>query len=162
MGSIEKLAHIDYLLVILGFFAILFAAKEIIEIFSYFKKKLRLKTGIDQDKETIENRIKTLEKHDNWQYQEILKISKGIDDIKDNLVKREQKDKEETVATLRGQLYGLHEKFVTKGFIDKSGLKHLLNLVKYMKLLEAMIFIMINYIQRLCHYQLKKTKFLPQ
>ena len=87
MGSIEKLAQIDYLLVILGFFAILFATKEIIEIFSYFKKKLRLKTGIDEDKETIENRIKTLEKHDNWQYQEILKISKGIDDIKDNLVK---------------------------------------------------------------------------
>lgn len=92
MGSIEKLAHIDYLLVILGFFAILFAAKEIIEIFSYFKKKLRLKTGIDQDKETIENRIKTLEKHDNWQYQEILKISKGIDDNKDNLVQKEISD----------------------------------------------------------------------
>lgn len=92
MGSIEKLAHIDYLLVILGFFTILFAAKEIIEIFSYFKKKLRLKTGIDQDKETIENRIKTLEKHDNWQYQEILKISKGIDDIKDNLVQKEISD----------------------------------------------------------------------
>jgi len=92
VGSIEKLAHIDYLLVILGFFTILFAAKEIIEIFSYFKKKLRLKTGIDQDKETIENRIKTLEKHDNWQYQEILKISKGIDDIKDNLVQKEISD----------------------------------------------------------------------
>ncbi len=73
MGSIEKLAHIDYLLVILGFFAILFAAKEIIEIFSYFKKKFRIKTGSEEDKETIENRIKTLEKHDNWQYQEILK-----------------------------------------------------------------------------------------
>lgn len=92
MGAIEKLAQIDYLLVILGFFAILFAAKEIIEIFSYFKKKLRLKTGIDEDKETIENRIKTLEKHDNWQYQEILKISNGIDDIKDNLVQKEISD----------------------------------------------------------------------
>jgi len=90
--SIEKLTQIDYLLVILGFFAILFAAKEIIEIFSYFKKKLRLKTGIDEDKETIENRIKTLEKHDNWQYGEIQKISKGIDDIKINLVQKEISD----------------------------------------------------------------------
>ena len=26
----------------------------------------------EEDKETVENRIKTLEKHDNWQYQEIL------------------------------------------------------------------------------------------
>ena len=57
MQEIQNLAHIDYLLVILGFFAILFAAKEIIEICSYFKKKLRLKTGIDEDKETIENLI---------------------------------------------------------------------------------------------------------
>lgn len=61
MGSIEKLAHIDYLLVILGFFAILFAAKEILEIFGYFKKKFRIKTGNEEDKETVENRIKTLE-----------------------------------------------------------------------------------------------------
>lgn len=92
MGSIEKLAQIDYLLVILGFFAILFATKEILEIFGYFKKKFRLKTGIDQDKETLETRIKTLEKHDNWQYGEIQKISKGIDDIKINLVQKEISD----------------------------------------------------------------------
>ena len=92
MGAIEKLAQIDYLLVILGFFAILFAAKEIIEIFGYFKKKFRLKTGIDEDRETVENRIKTLEKHDNWQYGEIQKISKGIDDIKINLVQKEISD----------------------------------------------------------------------
>ena len=130
MGAIEKLAQIDYLLVILGFFAILFAAKEIIEIFSYFKKKYRIKTGNEEDKETFENRIKTLEKHDNWQYQEILKISNGIDDIKDNLTKREIKDKAKTVATLRGQLYGLHEKFVTKEYIDKSGLKTFIELGK--------------------------------
>nr|DAV95169.1 MAG TPA: hypothetical protein [Caudoviricetes sp.] len=130
MVSIEKLAQIDYLLVILGFFAILFAAKEILEIFGYFKKKFRLKTGIDEDRETVETRIKTLEKHDNWQYQEIQKISRGIDDIKDNLIKKEIKDKEKTVATLRGQLYGLHEKFVTKGYIDKSGLKTFIELGK--------------------------------
>lgn len=92
MQEIQNLAQIDYVLVILGLFAILFAAKEVIEIFGYFKKKLRLKTGIDEDKETVESRIKTLEKHDNWQYQEIQKISKGIDDIKDNLVQKEISD----------------------------------------------------------------------
>nr|DAZ51600.1 MAG TPA: hypothetical protein [Caudoviricetes sp.] len=59
-----------------------------------------------------------------------MKISNGIDDIKDNLIKREIKDKEKTVATLRGQLYGLHEKFVTKGYIDKSGLKTFIELGK--------------------------------
>ena len=95
MGSIEKLVQIDYLLVILGFFAILFAAKEIIEIFSYFKKKFRIKTGSEEDKSTIEDRIATLEKHDNWQYKEITKMSKGIENIEtellDNNLERKRK-----------------------------------------------------------------------
>ena len=95
MGSIEKLAQIDYLLVILWFFAILFAAKEIIEIFSYFKKKFRIKTGSEEDKSTIEDRIATLEKHDNWQYKEITKMSKGIENIEtellDNHLERKRK-----------------------------------------------------------------------
>lgn len=87
MNLIEKVAQIDYLLVILGIFAILFATKEIIEILSYFKKKFRIKTGVDEDKETIEDRISTLEKHDKWQYNEISKISQGIEDIKDTLLR---------------------------------------------------------------------------
>lgn len=95
MGSIEKLAQIDYLLVILWFFAILFAAKEIIEIFSYFKKKFRIKTGSEEDKSTIEDRIATLERHDNWQYKEITKMSKGIENIEtellDNNLERKRK-----------------------------------------------------------------------
>lgn len=87
MGAIEQLTQIDYLILILGFFAILFALKEIIEIFSYFKKKFRIKTGSEEDKETIESRISILEKHDKWQYNEISKISQGIDEIKDTLLK---------------------------------------------------------------------------
>ena len=87
MGTIENLTQVDYLLFVLWFFAILFGLKEIIEILSYFKKKFRIKTGYDEDKETLEDRISTLEKHDKWQYNEITKISQGIDDIKDALLK---------------------------------------------------------------------------
>lgn len=68
-------------------FAIGFAVKEIIEIAIYFKKKFRVKLGYEEDKETIEKRIATLEEHDKWQYNEISKISQGIDDIKDTLLK---------------------------------------------------------------------------
>ena len=130
MGAIEYATQINYILVILGFFAILFAIKEIIEIFSYFKKKFRIKTGADEDKETLEERIATLEKHDRWQYNEISKISKGIDDIKDQLKERDIKDKAKTVATLRNQLYDLHNKFMERGYVDKSGLKTFLELGK--------------------------------
>ena len=108
MGSIEKLTQIDYLLVILGFFAILFAAKEIIEIFSYFKKKFR---------------IKTLEKHDNWQYQEILKISKGIDDIKDQLDANEKETNQRIIVQYGAELYNLHSKFMTQKYVTRAGLE---------------------------------------
>ena len=86
MEVIENLAKIDYVLVIMSIFAILFGIKEIIEIVSYFKNKLRIKTGFDQDRETFENRISTLERHDNWQYKEITKMSKGIENIESELL----------------------------------------------------------------------------
>ena len=130
MNDIENLTQINYLLVILGFFAILFAIKEIIEIISYFKKKFRIKTGSEEDKETLEERISTLEEHDKWQYNEISKISQGIDDIKEQLKERDIKDKAKTVATLRNQLYDLHNKFIERAYVDKSGLKTFLELGK--------------------------------
>ena len=130
MDSIQNLSRIDYSLIVFGFLAILFAIKEIIEIFAYFKKKFRIKTGADEDKETLEERIATLEKHDKWQYNEISKISKGIDDIKEQLKERDIKDKAKTVATLRNQLYDLHNKFMERGYVDKSGLKTFLELGK--------------------------------
>ena len=86
MEVIENLAKIDYVLVIMSIFAILFGIKEIIEIVLYFKNKLRIKTGFDQDRETFENRISTLERHDNWQYKEITKMSKGIENIESELL----------------------------------------------------------------------------
>lgn len=86
MKYIEAVFNQNYISVILAVFLLLFAIKEIIDLISYFKKKGRIKTGFEQDKENVENRLMTLEKHDNWQYNEISKISKGIDDIKDTLL----------------------------------------------------------------------------
>lgn len=130
MNNIQALTQINYLLVVLGFFAILFGTKEIIEIFAYFKNKFRIKTGVEEDKETIEQRIAVLEKHDKWQYGEITKISQGIEDIKTRLDEREKQEKDRTVATLRNQLYDLHNKFIERKSIDRSGLKTFLELGK--------------------------------
>ena len=96
---------------------------KIIFLFGKIKKTLKIKFGFEEDKKTIDDRITILEKHDNWQYNEISKISKGIDEIKSSLAQKEINDKEKTVATLRSQLYDLHSKFVEQGYIDKSGLK---------------------------------------
>lgn len=97
METIEYLAQIDYVLVILGLFAILFGVKEIIEIFSYFKTKFRIKTGSEEDKETVEGRITILERHDNWQYKEITKISQGVSDIQERLLNKEIEDMRKTI-----------------------------------------------------------------
>lgn len=123
MQEIQNLAQIDYLLVILGFFAILFAVKEILEIFGYFKKKFRIKTGNEEDKETVENRIKTLEKHDNWQYQEIQKISRGIDDIKKSLDINEKETNQRIIVQYGAELYNLHSKFMAQKYITRAGLE---------------------------------------
>ncbi len=130
MEAITEVTKIDWIVVFLAMFAIAFAVKEIIEIASYFKKKFRIKTGVDEDKETLEERIRTLEKHDKWQYAEISKISQGIDEIKERLNEQDKKDKAKTVATLRNQLYDLHSKFIDRDYVDKSGLKTFLELGK--------------------------------
>lgn len=97
MSQIQDLTQINYIIVIIGFFTLLFAFKEAIEIFSYFKKKFRIKTGTEEDKETIEDRIATLEKHDKWQYNEISKISKGIDGIQEQLLHKDIEDMRKTI-----------------------------------------------------------------
>lgn len=123
MGIIENLAKIDYILVIMSIFAILFGIKEIIEIVSYFKNKLRIKTGIEQDKETLEDRISTLEKHDNWQYKEITKISKGIDEIKSRLDENEKENNQRIIVQYGAELYNLHSKFMEQKYVTRAGLE---------------------------------------
>ena len=123
MDEIKNLFSLDYSTIIIGIFIIILGVDKIIYLLLKVKKTLRVKFGYEEDKETIEYRIAVLEKHDNWQYNEISKISKGIDEIKSSLAQKEIKDKAKTVATLRSQLYDLHSKFVKQGYIDKSGLK---------------------------------------
>ena len=86
MSNIQALTNINYVTVILGVIVILFAIKEIIELIAYFKKKFRITTGIEEDKAEEEKRIKTLEAHDRWQYNEIQKIEDILKDIQENFV----------------------------------------------------------------------------
>ena len=123
MDEIEALFNLPYPTIIIGMFIFILGIDKIVYLFLKIKKILRIKFGFEEDKKTIDDRITILEKHDNWQYNEISKISKGIDEIKSSLAQKEIKDKAKTVATLRSQLYDLHSKFVKQGYIDKSGLK---------------------------------------
>ena len=95
MDTIENLFSLDYPSIIMGVFIIILGVDKIIFILAKVKKTLRIKFGYEEDKLTIEDRITTLEKHDNWQYKEITKMSKGIENIEtellDNNLERKRK-----------------------------------------------------------------------
>ena len=86
MDTIENLFSLDYPSIIMGVFIIIFGVDKIIFLLAKVKKALRIKFGYEEDKLTIEDRITTLEKHDNWQYKEITKMSKGIENIESELL----------------------------------------------------------------------------
>lgn len=95
MTEIENLLSFDFAPWLMGLFIIILGVDKIIFLFGKIKKTLRIKFGFEEDKETIEDRITTLEKHDNWQYKEITKMSKGIENIEtellDNNLERKRK-----------------------------------------------------------------------
>lgn len=132
MEAIENLTHIDYILVVLSLFAVLYGLREIINLFLYFKNKFRIKTGIEEDKETIESRLSTieskttiLEKHDNWQYEQILKISEGIEDIQNSLVNKEIEDMRKTILDFCSALSnGQYQNKEAYNFIFKTYQKY--------------------------------------
>ena len=86
MDAIENLFSLDYPSIIMGVFIIILGVDKIIFLLAKVKKTLRIKFGYEEDKLTIEDRITTLEKHDNWQYKEITKMSKGIENIESELL----------------------------------------------------------------------------
>ena len=95
MDAIENLFSLDYPSIIMGVFIIILGVDKIIFILAKVKKALRIKFGFEEDRKTIEDRITILEKHDNWQYKEITKMSKGIENIEtellDNNLERKRK-----------------------------------------------------------------------
>lgn len=86
MDAIENLFSLDYPSIIMGVFIIILGIDKVIFLLTKVKKSLRIKFGYEEDKLTIEDRITTLEKHDNWQYKEITKMSKGIENIESELL----------------------------------------------------------------------------
>lgn len=95
MDEIKALFNLPYPTIIMGVFIFILGVDKIVYLFLKIKKTLRIKFGFEEDKETTEDRITVLEKHDNWQYLEITKMSKGIENIEtellDNNLERKRK-----------------------------------------------------------------------
>ena len=123
MDTIENLFSLDYPSIIMGFFIIILGVDKIIFLLAKVKKALRIKFGFEEDKETIEDRITILEKHDNWQYNEISKISKGIDEIKKRLDLTENENNQRIIVQYGAELYNLHSKFMEQKYVTRAGLE---------------------------------------
>lgn len=130
MDTILTLTQINYSSLILGLLALLFICKEIIEILNYFKKRFRLTCGAEQDKNSIEQRITTLEKHDNWQYEEILKMVQGINDINKRLLDKEIDD-------IRWEILDFSSALTSGRKFSKEQFDHVISThEKYIRILE--------------------------
>ena len=86
MNEIKELFNLDYPTLIIGYFVLILGIDKIVFLLKKVKTGLRIKFGYEEDKETIEDRISKLEKHDNWQYKEITKMSQGIENIESELL----------------------------------------------------------------------------
>ena len=123
MDEIKALMNLDFPTVILGVFIIILGLDKIIFLLQKAKKALRVKLGYEIDKETLDKRIATLEKHDNWQYKEITKISQGIDDIKKRLDLTEEENNQRILVQYGAELYNLHSKFMEQKYVTRAGLE---------------------------------------
>lgn len=123
MDKIKALMNLDFQTVILGVLTTILGIDKIIFLFRKIKKTLRIKFGFEEDKETLDKRIATLEKHDNWQYKEITKISQGIDDIKFHMDANEKENNQRIIVQYGAELYNLHSKFMEQKYVTRAGLE---------------------------------------
>lgn len=103
------------------------AIKEGSEAVAWVKGKLNTyhdkRSKTEDEKEDVNERLATLEKHDNWQYQSLLDMAKNLQSINSTLVSMQKRQDAVTVATSRSTLYRLHADFMKKGYVTKEDLK---------------------------------------
>lgn len=119
MNEIKALTEFDWIMVVLGLVAIMVATKYIIELVGYFKKKFRITTGIESDKESIEYRITKLEESDKSQITKIDEISNNINKLTDMFVDKELND-------MRWEIINLADKLSNGKTVGKEAYKHAL------------------------------------
>lgn len=159
MEDLQNLFNLDFASIIMGLFIIILGIDKIASLFKRVKSILRIKFGYEEDKESIEDRISILERHDNWQYKEISKISQCVTDIDKRMLDKDIDDMRwellDFCSTLTGgrkynreafdHIFRIYEKYemilkdnkMTNGFVDES----------------------MNYVKEVYHKNLENGKF---
>lgn len=159
MEELQNLFNLDFASIIMGLFIIILGIDKIVSLLKRFKSILRIKFGYEEDKESIEDRISILERHDNWQYKEISKISQCVTDIDKRMLDKDIDDMRwellDFCSALTGgrkynreafdHIFRIYEKYemilkdnkMTNGFVDES----------------------MNYVKEVYHKNLEDGKF---
>lgn len=159
MEELQNLFNLDFASIIMGLFIIILGIDKIVSLLKRVKSILRIKFGYEEDKESIEDRISILERHDNWQYKEISKISQCVTDIDKRMLDKDIDDMRwellDFCSTLTGgrkynreafdHIFRIYEKYemilkdnkMTNGFVDES----------------------MNYVKEVYHKNLENGKF---
>jgi len=99
------------------------AFKEVWGAVVWIKDKLELyrkkKNQSEDEKETVEERLTRLEKHDGWQYNALLDVQRGLQTITNTLSDMQKRQEEATVATARSALYRLSQEILAKGYMSQ-------------------------------------------
>lgn len=159
MEELQNLFNLDFASIIMGLFIIILGIDKIVSLLKRVKSILRIKFGYEEDKESIEDRISILERHDNWQYKEISKISQCVTDIDKRMLDKDIDDMRwellDFCSALTGgrkynreafdHIFRIYEKYemilkdnkMTNGFVDES----------------------MNYVKEVYHKNLENGKF---
>lgn len=159
MEELKNLFNLDFASIIMGLFIIILGIDKIVSLLKRVKSILRIKFGYEEDKESIEDRISILERHDNWQYKEISKISQCVTDIDKRMLDKDIDDMRwellDFCSALTGgrkynreafdHIFRIYEKYemilkdnkMTNGFVDES----------------------MNYVKEVYHKNLENGKF---
>ena len=130
MNEINALFKVDYPTVIMGVFIIILGVDKIISLLGKAKTFLRIKFGYEEDKDTTEKRLKTLEEHDKDHYDEIKKISSGIERISNRLLDNE-------IQSLRWELLDFCSALTNGRHYNKEAFEHVFRTYEdYEKLLK--------------------------
>lgn len=159
MEDLQNLFNLNFASIIIGLFIIILGIDKIVSLLKRVKSILRIKFGYEEDKESIEDRISILERHDNWQYKEISKISQCVTDIDKRMLDKDIDDMRWELLNFCSALTGgrkynreafdhifrIYEKYemilkdnkMTNGFVDES----------------------MNYVKEVYHKNLENGKF---
>lgn len=159
MEDLQNLFNLNFASIIMGLFIIILGIDKIVSLLKRVKSILRIKFGYEEDKESIEDRISILERHDNWQYKEISKISQCVTDIDKRMLDKDIDD-------IRWELLNFCSALTGGRKYNREAFDHIFRIyekyemiLKDNKMTNGFVDESMNYVKEVYHKNLENGKF---